>query len=84
MEPYSFEEICTLIDNAFGKPSLSKQLYECGVNTPSKIDFYKQYENTLGVMEYAVDIFKKITYITPQTFIPMVYMFEDRYVKEKR
>lgn len=66
--------------NAYQKAS---DLYICGINTPSKINYYRNYEPLIPIMQYAKEISEKITYMTPQSYIPIMFRFEDRYFTQK-
>jgi len=52
-----------------------------GINTPAKINAYKDYEELQDTLNLAYEIFNKITLISPQDIIYIIRKFEDRYDK---
>ena len=78
MQPYSYEELESYMSNYYDKDKLN-ELYIAGINTPAKIEYYSKVENMNNLLEYSYEIFSKLTYITPDDFIPMIQRFEDRY-----
>lgn len=80
MEPYTISELTEFITLNFKQfEPLTNKLYISGINTPAKIDLYSKYEHLESLLDYAYDVFKKLTYITPNTYIEMLSRFEDRY-----
>ena len=55
------------------------RLYMGGINSPAKLELYSRYESLESLLNYAYDIFTKLTYITPNTYVEMISRFEDRY-----
>lgn len=80
MEPYTISELTefTALNFKQLEPLINK-LYISGINTPAKIDLYSKYEHLESLLDYAYDVFKKLTYITPNTYVEMLSRFEDRY-----
>lgn len=82
MSPYSFDEVEDYMDVIYTDKNKKLKLYNAGINTPAKIDFYKKYDHLDAILMYAYEIFDKITYLTPNTTISMLSRFEDRYDKD--
>lgn len=78
MEPYILDEVSDFMDMHF-KTAQKNLLFDAGINTPAKIQYYKKYEHINDLLNYAYDIFNCITYIDDSHIIPMLSMFEDRY-----
>ena len=83
MEPYKLEDMVKYMDPYFSKDVNKEQLYIAGINTPAKVEYYKKYEKLQNLLTYTLDVFNKITYITPNDFIAMLGNFENRYDADK-
>ena len=80
MEPYTESEMKQYIINKFEKfEQIVSKLYMSGINSPAKLELYSRYESLESLLNYAYDIFTKLTYITPNTYVEMISRFEDRY-----
>lgn len=83
MEPYTDTEIKEYMKPYFPDELEQNKLIVAGINTPAKINYYKKYEQIQQLIDYAYDIFSKITYMNPSIFIPMLSRFEDKYNYDK-
>lgn len=83
MEPYTKEEIKQYMNPFFTDDIVKDKLIVAGINTPARVNYYKKYENIQKLIEFAYDIFNKLTYMNPGIFIPMLARFEDRYDYDK-
>ena len=79
MDPYTIDECYNYMDNINIKKDIQQKLYYAGLNTPSKIKFYNQYEDLERLIDYANKIFERITYINPIDIFELVNMFQNRY-----
>lgn len=82
MAPYTLDEITEFMGESFGTSDYKNKLYYAGINTPAKVNFYKDYDKLETLLYFTYDIFDKITYISPATYIPLIKRFEDRYDKD--
>lgn len=83
MEPYTLSEMKSYMRPFFPEESDQVKLYNAGINTPAKVNFYKKYEHIQQLLDYAYEVFGKLTYLSPNTYIPMLKMFEDKYDNDK-
>lgn len=79
MEPYTLEQVSEYMRPFYPDKDEQQKLYIAGINTPAKVNYYKQYEHIQGLLNYAYEVFESITYISPNTIIPMLSRFEARY-----
>lgn len=81
--PDDMKDLYKLEDGTIDLPRFYNELYMIGINTPAKIQYYMNYDKVPQLAMYASDVFSKITYLSSNTYIPMISKFEDRYIKEK-
>lgn len=79
MSAYSLEEMMTFMQNYYENFQTQKRLYIAGINTPSKVIKYSKYEPILSLLDYAFDIFYKITYLNEDDCVIAVSKFDTRY-----
>lgn len=79
MEPYSLDDMIKYMKPKYPDEIMPIKLYQAGINSPAKVKFYEEYEKMEPLIDYAFEIFNKLTYLTPNTYIPMLQRFEDRY-----
>lgn len=79
MQPYNKDEILEYMKVYFQDKSLQNNLYRVGINTPAKVELYKDCEYIGDLVSYACTIFEKITYISMDDIILMLSKFESRY-----
>lgn len=79
MSPYTREELSIFLDKYYPDKQLQNRLIIAGINSPAKILYYKDYEALEPLVNYAHDIFTKITYITPESILKLLPRFENRY-----
>ena len=80
MSPYKYNDIENMYTKYYTNID-SRLLYDAGINTPAKIEFYKSCENIEEILEHAYDIFDKITYLNATDYIPIMKLFDNRYDK---
>ena len=78
MSAYSEEEMVEYLSKYY-MFNTAKNLYRAGINTPAKCMQYKSYEFIEQLVEYAYDIFEKLSYISIDALIMMLHRFEYRY-----
>lgn len=83
MEPYTLQEMQTYMSSIWNDSTLTQNLYIAGLNTPAKVQMYKDYEALTGLLNYTQEIFNHITYISKENIISMLGRFEDRYDRIK-
>ena len=80
MEPFTYNDLLSCFKSNIPDIDAYK-LFKVGINTPAKIEYYKKYDQLNEVLNLAINTFEKITYITPDTIIPILKEFDDRYDK---
>ena len=55
------------------------KLYMAGLNTPSKVIYYKGYENIEPLLDYAYNIYNHISALSIDVIVYMTHKFESRY-----
>lgn len=78
MSPYKYEELNDLYSRYY--PELdSLKLFKAGINTPAKIEYYKDCTQLKELLDSVYSIFSKITYIEAVDYIPILKLFSNRY-----
>lgn len=80
MAAYSQEEMSDYLGKYY-IPELVPQLYIAGINTPAKVNKYKEYEFIEQLMYYAYDIYGKLTGMSIDVVVLMLSKFETKYDK---
>lgn len=80
MQPYIFEEMQPIMLKYFNI-NLCETLFRAGINTPAKVEYYKNYEQLEEVLNLALSTFDILTYIKPEDGIKILTQFDDRYDK---
>ena len=80
MSPYGYDEIKDLYKKNYSEFD-PKKLYNAGIDTPAKIEFYKDCNQIKDLLSFTYKIFDRITYIDVLDYIPMLKLFEGRYDK---
>ena len=83
MEPYTYEDMVNYCYGGHFEPKNYEKLYKCGINTPSKVVIYETVPDLEDLINFSMDVFDKITYITPTLLFKIVYNFENRYDNDK-
>lgn len=78
MAQYDFGELKPLLTKHYESID-ARKLFNAGFNTPSKILFYKSYEGLNGLLDFAYEIYGRITYIGIEDILKIMSMFEPRY-----
>lgn len=79
MAPYSKEEVSEYMKPYFPDPLVQSAIYDAGINSPAKVDYYKDYEKLQGLVSYAEDVSRNITSITGAFCIEMLDRFANYY-----
>lgn len=79
MNAYTFDEMSAYMQKYFSDKNMQLQIYNAGINTPSKVDMYGSYDAIHSLVSYAYEIFNKITNITMADCIITTSMFYSRY-----
>lgn len=79
MSPYSFSEVQQLLQKYYSNETEQLKLYNSGINTPAKVEYYKDYTELLEVQKLAQRTFENLTLISPEFIITIMREFEDRY-----
>ena len=79
MEPYSYNDMEPYIKNNIINCNNYLDVYRVGINTPAKVQYYKDCENLNTIIELAKDVKDKLTYITPKDILSIIGKFEDKY-----
>lgn len=77
--PYTQEQILQYMTKYFDKEKVRQNLYKAGFNTPAKVEMYKNYGEIESLLNFAVTIFNKLTYLTVDDIIVIVNSFETKY-----
>lgn len=81
MSPYKYEELKDLYNKYYlGLDSF--KLYNVGINTPAKIELYRNCSQLKDLLECVYNIFDRITYIDVNDYLPILKLFENRYDKD--
>lgn len=81
MSPYKYESLLDLYKKYYYNID-SKKLYDVGINTPAKIEYYKDCEKIEELIINAYNIFSRITYIGAVDYVPIMQLFDSRYEKD--
>lgn len=79
MSAYSLEELIPFMQNYFENFQTQKNLYIAGINTPTKIAKYSKYEAILNLLDYAFEIFNKLTYLNEDDCVIAISKFDIKY-----
>lgn len=79
MAPYSEADMCQYMEPIYPNPKLQLRLIHAGINTPAKVYYYKEYAHIESLLNFAYEVFNKITYLSPEYIISMLSRFEDKY-----
>ena len=83
VNPYDFSEIDSYMSFYYDDELFRKSLYECGINSPAKVEYYQKYEKLEKISIYAHNIAEKITYINPNDILDIMTHFENKYDNSK-
>ena len=79
MSAYTIEEMSSFMQNYYENFQTQRHLYIAGINTPSKVIKYSKYEPILSLLDYAFEIFYKITYLNEDDSVIAVSKFDSKY-----
>ena len=79
MEPYSKDDVCSYMKKYYNNDSLIERLYNAGFTTPAIAYSYREYERIEPLLNFAQDIFNKLTYLKPDDIIHLTLRFQNRY-----
>lgn len=79
MSPYSKNENCKCLQAYFEDIAVQNKIIESGIDTPAKIEYYREYEKLEALIDFAYEIANKITFISPESIAVIMSRFENRY-----
>lgn len=79
MEPFSNQELKDFMNKYYQDNEIQNKLIICGLNSPAKIQYYKDYANLINLADFAFECVDKITFIKPDNIIEIICRFENRY-----
>ena len=79
MNTYLLDEMIDFMKQYYEDETTRINLYRAGINTPTKVIKYSKYEAVVPLLEYAIDLFKKITYISDDDCVNTVARFDNKY-----
>lgn len=78
MNSYTKEEMFDFLSKYY-MDNIIPKLYMAGLNTPSKVIYYKGYENIEPLLDYAYNIYNHISALSIDVIVYMTHKFESRY-----
>jgi hypothetical protein len=79
MNNYTIDEVIQCMAPTYPEFSTQSLLFDAGINTPSKVEMYSKYESLTALAKFALDISKRITFITDDDCISLISAFDIRY-----
>lgn len=79
MNPYSQDELFDYMQPYFPEDDLKNKLILAGINSPAKINYFKDYPNLNGLVNFTFEIVNKITYLKIEDILEIMARFENRY-----
>ena len=79
MAPYSESEMYTYMNAYFPEKTIQEALITCGINTPAKVEYYKEYEKLESLVAFTKQMVDKLTGMTPDIILMTMPRFENKY-----
>lgn len=79
MGAYSLADMSSFMQKYFADFQTQNRLYMAGINTPSKVVKYAKYEAILPLLDYAFEVFDKLTYLSEDDCVIATSKFDIKY-----
>ncbi len=83
MGAYNMEEVCNYMQGYVSSSEIQRNLFIAGINSPSKVEKYCKYDGLEQCLNFAFQVFNKITMIDYVDGVYAIRDFESRYKNDE-